>query len=147
MTTPTDLLIARQLEVHDHLIGRGWRLDGDAGPGDAKFLDDPTAGWSYPASFGGARTNTVGDATPSVLQCYFTFDNEGDVVFAAVPAGNLHGSGCAAHDTTERQYPLTARGTVDLPALTAELDDLEPRARAHDVRALVECLFFGPCPR
>ncbi|WP_072479462.1 hypothetical protein [Amycolatopsis australiensis] len=145
--TPTELLIARQLEVHDHVLARGWRLDGDTGPGDAGFLDDATAGWSYPASFGGARTNTVADATPVLLHCYFTFGDEGDVVFAVVPAGNLRGSGCPVHDTRERRFPLTEAGRVDLVTLTTVLDELEPRARAHDVHALVECLYFGPCTR
>lgn len=143
--TPTDLPIARQREVHDHLLARGWQLDGTTAPGDAGFVDDPAAGWSYPASFGGARANAVADATPSVLRCHFTFDDEGDVVFAVVPAGNVNGAGCPDHDTAERQYALTPRGSVDLPALSAALDDLESRARAHDVRALVECRFFGPC--
>jgi len=139
------LLITRQLEVHDHVLARGWRLDGDTGPADVKFLDDATAGWSYPASFGGERTNTVSDTTPVVLQCYFTFGDEGEVVFAVVPAGNLRGSGCPKHDTGERQLPLTGDGRVDLVTLTAMLDELEPLARAHDVHALVECLYFGPC--
>jgi hypothetical protein len=139
------LLIARQLEVHDHLLARGWRLDGDTGPADVKFLDDATAGWSYPASFGGRRTNDVGDTTPMVLQCYFTFGDEGEVVFGVLPAGNLRGSGCAEHDTKERLFPLTGTGHVDLVTLTAMVDELEPLARAHDVRALVECRYFGPC--
>ena len=146
-TTPTELLIARQLEVQDFLMARGWQLDGNNGPADAKFLDDPTAGWSYQASFGGERTNDVSDTAPVVLQCYFTFGNEGEVVFGIQPAGNLRGSGCEYHDATERLYPLTEAQTVDLRGLAAELDELEPRARAHDVRALVDCRYFGPCGR
>ncbi|GAB3148183.1 hypothetical protein GCM10027258_42830 [Amycolatopsis stemonae] len=127
--------------VHDLLLARGWRLDGETPPADAGFLDDPAAGWSYPASFGGERTNDVADATPTPLQCHFTFGDDGEVVFAVVPAGNPRGSGCAKHDTAERQFA----GPIDLGALTALLDELESRARAHDVRALVECLYFGPC--
>src|SRR2546430_7981085 len=128
----TVTLIARQLEVHDFVLARGWRLDGDTGPADVGFLDDAAAGWSYPASFGGERTNTVADATPVVLRCHFTFGDEGEVVFAVIPAGNLRGSGCAKHDTRERRFPLTADGLVDLGTLGAMLDEVEQAARAHD---------------
>jgi len=81
------------------------------------------------------------------LQSYFTFGNEGDEVFAILPAGNLRGSGCPDHDTQERFFPLTAAGGVDLAEIATLLDTLEPRARSLDPRALIECRYFGPCER
>jgi hypothetical protein len=145
-TTSTDSLITTQQSVHDFLTGRGWRLDGHTDPGDAGFFNDPDAGWSYPDSFGGISINDVDmTATPRVLQAYFTFDNAGDLTFAVLPAGNLGRTGCPEHDAKERQLPLTAEGTVDTSQLTTLLDELEPRARSLDPRALIECRFFGPC--
>jgi hypothetical protein len=146
-TPPTDLALARQRRVHEFLTARGWHLDGKSDPGEAWFADDVHAGWHYPGTFGGRRINDVADTTPVRLQSYFTFDNEGDEVFAVVPAGNLRGSGCAEHDTGERFFPLTAAGTVDLDPIAPLLDALEPRARSLDPRALIECLYFGPCER
>ncbi|MFG1641752.1 hypothetical protein ACGFMK_15815 [Amycolatopsis sp. NPDC049252] len=117
--------------VHEFLTGRGWRLDAAA---------DPDAGWEYPGSFGGARCNPVADATPVPLQAYFSYGDDGSEIFCVVPAGNLHGSGCAQHDTAEQVVPLDG-----FDGFAALLDDLEPRAAAHDLRALIECRYFGPC--
>ncbi|MEA5363818.1 hypothetical protein VA596_30090 [Amycolatopsis sp., V23-08] len=113
--------------VHEILTGRGWRLD-------AADLD---AGWEYPGSFGGQRCNPVADATPVPLQAYFSYGDDGAEVFCVVPAGNLHGSGCAEHDTAEQ--------VVAVDGVAALLDDLESRAATHDLRALIECRYFGPC--
>ncbi|OXM61257.1 hypothetical protein [Amycolatopsis vastitatis] len=146
-TPPTDLALARQRRVHEFLTARGWQLEGDSDPGEAWFADDPHAGWLYPATFGGQHINEVADATPVLLQSYFTFDDDGDEVFTVVAAGNLHGSGCAEHDTGERFFSLTAGGDVDLDPIAPLLDTLEPRARSLDPRALIECLYFGPCER
>lgn len=143
--TTSDLMVARQLGVHEFLTARGWLLDGDSDPARVWFADDVLAGWHYPETYGGRRINEVADTTPVRLQSYFTFDNEGDEVFAVVPAGNLRGSGCPEHDTRERFFPLTAGGVVDLERIAALLDTLEPRARALDPRALIECRYFGPC--
>jgi hypothetical protein len=132
----SDPALARRQHLHEFVTARGWVPDDESGP---------DAGWHYPASFGGTTTNQVADATPARLTCYFSYDDAGDAVFAIVPAGNLHGSGCAVHDTAERHLPLTAGGTADLAGLAPLLDDLEPRARDLDPRALVECLYFGPC--
>lgn len=146
MTTSTDPRFTRQRSVHEFLTARGWHLDGDSDPGEAWFANDPNAGWHYPASFGGERINEVSDTTPVPLQGYFTFGEEGEEVFTIVAAGNLRGSGCAEHDTRERFFPLTADGGVDLAPVAALLDTLESRARDLDARAVVECLYFGPCP-
>jgi hypothetical protein len=116
--------------VHEFLTGRGWRLDGRA-------ADDPDAGWEFPGSFGGARSNPVADATPVPLHAYFSYGDDGERVFCVVPAGNLHGSGCAEHDTGER--------VVAVDGFASLLDELEARAAAHDLRALIECRYFGPC--
>ncbi len=138
-------MAARQLGVHEFLTARGWLLDGDSDPTRAWFADDVHAGWHYPETYGGRRINEVAGTTPVRLQSYFTFDNEGDEVFAVVPAGNLQGSGCAEHDTRERFFPLAAGAVVELAEIAALLDSLEPRARALDPRALIECRYFGPC--
>ncbi|MGW3967683.1 hypothetical protein ACWED2_48245 [Amycolatopsis sp. NPDC005003] len=143
--TTSDLMVARQLGVHEFLTARGWLLDGDSDPARVWFADDVHAGWHYPETYGGQQVNDVGDTTPVQLQSYFTFGNEGEEVFALVPAGNLRGSGCAEHDTQERFFALTASGVVDLAEVAARLDVLEPRARALDPRALIECRYFGPC--
>ncbi|MEV6876157.1 hypothetical protein [Amycolatopsis sp. NPDC051128] len=141
----TELMLARQLGVHEFLTGRGWQVDGGSDPGDLAFAEDPHSGWHYPASYGGRHVNTVSDTTPVPLQSYFTYDRDGDEVFGVVPAGNLRGSGCAEHDTREQFFAFTADGAVDLDRLAPLLDVLEPRARALDPRALIECLYFGPC--
>jgi hypothetical protein len=141
----TDLPFTRQRSVHEFLAARGWRLDGAADPAVTWFADDPQAGWHYPGSFGGQRMNPVSDTTPVRLQSYFTFDREGDEVFCVVAAGNLRGSGCPAHDTEERFFGFTADGKVDLDPIASLLDTLEPRARDLDPRAVIECLYFGPC--
>jgi len=125
--------------AHEFLTGRGWRLDERTGADAAGYPDDPDPGWEYPGSFGGARCNPVADATPVPLQAYFTYE-DGEEVFCLVPAGNLGGSGCAEHDTAERFVSLDGFGPV-----AALLDELEPRAEAHDLRALIECRYFGPC--
>ncbi len=114
--------------VHEFLTGRGWRAD-------ERTADDP--GWEFPGSFGGVRCHDVADATPVPLQAYFSYDDDGAEVFCVLPAGNLHGSGCAEHDTAERVVPVDGIGPL--------LDDLEPRAAALDLRALIECRYFGPC--
>jgi hypothetical protein len=119
--------------VHEFLTGRGWRLD-------ERAADDPDAGWEFPGSFGGARSNPVADATPVPLQAYFTYE-DGEEVFCLLPAGNVRGSGCAEHDTAERLVPLGS----DLGPVAVVLDQLESRAAAHDLRALIECRYFGPC--
>jgi hypothetical protein len=116
--------------VHEFLTGRGWRLD-------ERAADEPDPGWEFPGSFGGARCNAVADATPVPLQAYFSYGDDGAEVFCVVPAGNLRGSGCAEHDTAERVVSLDGFGEL--------LDELEPRAAAHDLRALIECRYFGPC--
>ena len=146
-TPPTDLALARQRRVHEFLTARGWHLDDDSDPGEARFADDSRAGWHYPATFGGQHINEVADATPVRLQSYFTFGDDGDEVLTVVAAGNLRGSGCAEHDTGERVFPLTTGGTVDLDPIGRLLDILEPRARNLDPRELIECLYFGPCKR
>ena len=141
----TDLPLARQRSVHEFLTARGWLLDGAGDPAETWFADDAHAGWHYPGSFGGQRMNVVSDTTPVGLQSYFTFDGEGDEVFCLVAAGNLRGSGCPEHDTGEQFFPFTADGKVDFDRITPLLDTLEPRARALDARAVIECLYFGPC--
>ncbi|MEU4248757.1 hypothetical protein AB0F15_15250 [Amycolatopsis sp. NPDC026612] len=146
-TPPTDLVLTRQLHVHEFLTGRGWHLDGASDPGEAWFAGDPRAGWHYPASYGGQRINDVAGTTPVRLQSHFTFDDQGEEVFTVVPAGNLRGNGCSEHDTSERFFPLTATGVVDLDEIATLLDTLEPRARSLDPRALIECRYFGPCKR
>ncbi|SEC48280.1 hypothetical protein SAMN04489727_3916 [Amycolatopsis tolypomycina] len=144
-TPPTDQALERQLRVHEFLTARGWTLDGAREPGETWFANDPRAGWRYPASYGGTKINDVGDTTPVRLQAYFTFGEDGKEVFTVVPAGNLQGSGCAEHDTTERFFPFTADGTVDLAGIAPLLESWEPRAQALDPRALIECRYFGPC--
>ncbi|WP_370961917.1 hypothetical protein [Amycolatopsis sp. cg9] len=143
----TDPLFARQLAVHEFLLARGWHLAGGRDPGHDRFADDPTAGWHYPASFGGRHINEVATTTPVRLQGYFTFDDTGTEVFALVPAGNLHTNGCPVHDTAERFVPFTPGGEADLDRLTTLLDELEPHAASLAPRAAIECLYFGPCPR
>lgn len=144
MTTPTALVLARQLRAHEYLLGRGWQLDGDRDPAAAWFADDPRAGWRYPASFGGRHLNAVADVTPAGLSSHFTFDDDGAEVLVVVAAGNPRGNGCAGHDSTE-YVVRSADGAIDLDELTALLDTLEPRAASLDPRTLIECLFFGPC--
>lgn len=144
-TPPTDQALDRQLRVHEFLTARGWTLDGTGDPGVAWFANDPRAAWRYPASYGGITVNEVGETTPVRLQAYFTFGEDGEEVFTVVPAGNLHGSGCAEHDTTERFFPFTAGGAVDLEGIAPLLETWEPRARSLDPRALIECRYFGPC--
>jgi hypothetical protein len=145
-TSSTDLMLARRRGVHEFLTGRGWRVDGGNDPGDVAFAEDPQAGWHYPASYGGRHVNEVSDTTPVKLQSYFTYDGDGEEVFGVLPAGNPRGSGCPEHDTDEQFLVFTADGAVDLARLAPLLDVLEPRARALDPRALIECLYFGPCP-
>lgn len=134
--SPTDL--------HELLTARGWHLDGERDPGDPGFSDDPESGWHYPATFGGRDLNAVGSVTPARLQCYFTLDGEGAEVVALLPAGNKLRNGCPEHDTDERLFGGNGGidGGIDF---AAELDTLEPRARELDPRAVIECLFFGPC--
>jgi hypothetical protein len=144
-TMSTDQLLARQRRVHEFFTGRGWDLEGSSDPGSVTFLDDTRAGWVYPGCYGGVAMNAVEGMTPVGLQGYFTFDNDGEVVLCVVAAGNLRGSGCAEHDTGERFFPAAADGGFDLDEVGALLDTLEPRARALDPRALIECRFFGPC--
>ena len=146
-TPPTDLALDRQRRVHEFLTARGWHLEGGSDPGETWFADDVRAGWHYPASYGGRHINDVAGTTPVRLRGYFTFADDGDEVFAVVPAGNLRGSGCAEHDTHERFFPLTASGAVDFDEVAPLLDALEPRARSLDPRVLIECRYFGPCRR
>jgi hypothetical protein len=143
--SPTDPPLVRQLGLHELLTGRGWHLDGERDPGDPGFTDDPRCGWHYPATFGGRPINTIDFVTPARLQCYFTFDLRGDEVVGILPAGNKRRNGCPEHDTEERYFPYAADGGIDLGRIGAELDALEPRARELDARAVIECLFFGPC--
>ncbi|WP_410636460.1 hypothetical protein [Amycolatopsis sp. cmx-4-83] len=141
----TDPLFARQLAVHTLLIARGWHLAGGRDPGHDPFADDPTAGWHYPASFGGRQMNEVATTTPVRLQSYFTFDGRANETFALVPAGNLHTNGCPTHDTAEQFVPFTPAGEADLDRIASLLDELEPQAESLDPRAAIECLYFGPC--
>ncbi|WP_290050197.1 hypothetical protein, partial [Amycolatopsis solani] len=125
---------------------RGGHRAGGRDPGRDRFADDPTAGWHYPASFGGRHINEVATTTPVRLQSYFTFDDSGHETFAVVAAGNLHANGCPVHDTAEQFVPFTPTGEADLDHIASLLDDLEPRAASLDPRAAIECLYFGPCP-
>ncbi|WIX98707.1 hypothetical protein QRX60_32175 [Amycolatopsis mongoliensis] len=139
--SPTDPPLA----LHGLLTGRGWHLDGERDPGDPAFPGDPRCGWHYPATFGGQPITEIDFVTPARLQCYFTFDREGDEVLGILPAGNKRRNGCPEHDTDERFFRYAADGSLDLGRIAAELDAFEPRARELDPRAVVECLFFGPC--
>jgi hypothetical protein len=135
----------QQLAVHEFLTARGWHLDGPADPATARLADDPNTAWRYPATFGGRQVNKVAEATPVPLHGYFTFDAQGNEVFALVPAGNDPGNGCPEHDTREQVIPFTRAGTVDFAGMVPTLDTFEARARDLDPRALIECLYFGPC--
>lgn len=130
---------ARLDPLHDLLMERGWEIDEHYLVEDG-YPRDHEVYWTYPASYGGAEINQVGDATPCPLTCRVVPDGEGWLEINVELAGNEQG--CPEHWHAYHVVPISED---ELERLATLLDQVEPQARSLDPRMLIECRFFGPC--
>ncbi|MGV9639286.1 hypothetical protein ACWDO0_34430 [Nocardia rhamnosiphila] len=145
---PTDEHVDR---VHALLTARGWSIENfgiqlPPSP-DRPDRPDPQNGWTYRPSYGGAVINHFDEVTPRRLDCCFRLadwkEPEDTSELQITAAGNWNG--CAEHATVEHLFPFGDGDSIDLNEIEELLDELEAQAKTCNPRALIECLFFGPC--
>lgn len=131
--------VDRLYGLHEFLTARGWAPGEFSDPDENGYPVDPETSWEYHPSFHGIAFHWFNDLSPSPLQCRFSFSGDEASGVEVEEAGNW--KGCAEHAIIEHHVP-DEPGFTELAAL---LDQLEPRARDLDPRALIECRFFGDC--
>ncbi|PKW13668.1 hypothetical protein [Saccharopolyspora spinosa] len=128
-------------QLHDFLSPRGWQPDGTFDKNEPGYILGPETCWEYEGSFESEAFHRLDDVTPAPLECRFSFTDWGSADGVRVDSFGAY-RGCGEHDIRAIFVP---DGEHFYERLAEVLDAEERRARAADVRALMECRVFGAC--